>query len=315
MIVFLTGTTSYLGEAVLRKLLSEGHKVRALLPPDEDVSHLSALQFERIPGTLSTIEAIRQGMPGAHVVFHLDQADQPCRKDKDAYYKANVIGTKNVLSLASRYKVDRVIVGGGVEVAGRLKTPYATTRAKGIEAAFKLNFEVFTKKMEVLALHPGVLVGPQDRRPSPFGKVLLDYLQGKLSWLPCGGVPLVDVEDAAQAVVLSADRGIPGSDYMLINEYVPLASVFSVLNGITGRKEGPRFLPGPVVKALSCLRAAPIPSNLVKLFTFSSRRLPDGLSDRQVLRLPPYRPLEESLARAVEWWVEAGMVTRQQAYY
>ncbi len=324
MIAFVTGATSFFGEALVRQLLAEGHRVRALIPPEDDAGHLSDLKFERVPGEFSSIDALRVGAAGAHVIFHSGAAPRSWYHDKDTWRRVNMIGTKTLVTIAHRAKVERIVMVGGMEVAMRLPTPYGRTRFQAMEAAFQSNFEGFHKEMEILAVHPGVLVGPRDRRPSEFGRLLIDILEGRSGWLPRGGLPLVDVEDAARNAVLTARRGCPGAEYNLVGEYFPLDQILGALSAVTGRLVSARLLPKPLAHVAGALEAIGarfarkeprLSRGLVGILTRQARAVPGGDQDRRVLDLGPYRPVEESLARAIAWWIENGKLSRERVYY
>ena len=325
MIVFLTGTNSFIGEALLRELTGRGDKVRALVEPGEDLSHLSDVKFEKVEGTLSAFEALRLGMGGAHVIIHAAPAAKTWYTDYESARVANVIGTKNVVSTARKMNVRRVVVVGGIGASVRLDSHWARSVGAGLSAAFKSNWDGVVADMEVLAVHPGVMIGPRDRTPSAFGKLLIHALRGEGGWLPSGGIPYVDVRDVARNVIHAVDHGVPGAEYNLIAEYLDLDTVFSISAVLRGEKPvKPLRLPGPIARLLACeeeigargWKTSPrVSREMAQLITKGYRNLPDGVAERRTLRLKPYRAAEQSFADAFAWWAEAGMLPRESATY
>ncbi|MCB0218915.1 MAG: NAD(P)H-binding protein [Chrysiogenetes bacterium] len=325
MIVFLTGTNSFIGEAILREFVGRGDKVRALVEPGTDLSHLSDVKFEKVEGSLSTFDQMRLGAGGAHAIVHAEPAATTWYPDYESARVANVIGTKNLISVARGLGIKRIVVVGGIAASVKLPSHWANSVSDALTAAFSNNWDGPVSDMEIVAVHPGVMVGPRDRGPSAFGRLLIEALRGEGGWLPAGGIPLVDVRDAARNIAFATNHGVPGSDYNFIAEYLKLGELFQICARIRGEKPArPLQLPGIVARELACVsefaaRASKTPPRVSKemaaLISKGSRSLPDGVSERRTLRLEPYRPAEESLADAFAWWAEAGLLPRESASY
>ena len=322
MIVFLTGTNSFIGEAILREFVGRGDKVRALVEPGTDLSHLSDVKFEKVEGSLSTFDQMRLGAGGAHAIVHAAPAATTWYPDYESARVANVIGTKNLISVARGLGIKRIVIVGGIAASAKLPSHWASSVSDALTAAFDNNWKGPVSDMEVLAVHPGVMIGPRDRNPSAFGRLLIDALRGEGGWLPSGGVPCVDVRDAARNIAFATSHGIPGADFNLVAEYLKLSELFTISARLRGEKPAkPLQLPGPIARALACVgelgaKSEPrVSSEMAALITKGSRSLPDGVAEQRTLRLEPYRPVEQSLADAFEWWAEAGMLPRESANY
>lgn len=325
MIVFLTGTNSFIGEAILRELAGRGDKVRALVKPGEDISHLSDVKFEKVEGSLSTFDQLRLGIGGAHAIIHAAPAATTWYPDFESARVANVIGTKNLISVARSLGVNRIVVLGGIAASVRLASPWSDSIWQMLKAAFANNWDGVVADMEILAVHPGVMIGPRDRVPSRFGGLLIDALRGEGGWLPAGGIPYVDVRDVARNAVTCIDKGVPGGEYGMVAEYFKLRELFEIAAAVRGEQPvSPLQLPCPVARALACVqelgaKASKTPprlgSEMTQLITTASRALPDGSDERRTLRLEPYRPIENSLADAFAWWAEAGMLPMESVSY
>lgn len=322
-LAFVTGATGFLGLHVVRTLLGRGFEVRCLVRRDTDTSNLDELSVERIEGDLEDVDALASGCKGTQLVFHLAALVSFAQRDRDAMFRINVDGTRNVARAALSAGVSRLVhcssvaaVGalpprsrGGAPLdesadwnLGSLDVAYCTSKHEA-----ELALEPFRSLgVDVVTLCPVTLIGPGDRRAGA-QSTLRAAARGALRLAPPGGLALADVRDVAAAVVEAGCAPSASGRYVLGGTNLTGRDFAQALCGATG-SPAPRFaLPG-----LACGLAARIAALVER-----RRDLPTPLQ-AEVLRLAAYtfwfdsgraeaelgyrnRPLAETLEDAVAW--------------
>ena len=321
---FVTGGTGFLGSALVRKLLERGEEVVALARPGSDLRNLEGLDVEVAYGDLLDRESLRAAMEGCRRVYHAAAEYSLWVRDKKAIYAVNVDGTKNVLTAAVEAGVERAVytstVGAlgnpGDGTPGREDTPVTIADMAGDYKRSKFMaeqaaLEFAAKGFPVVITNPSTPVGPRDIKPTPTGKMILDFLKGKMAAYLDTGLNLIDVDDAAEGHVLAMERGRPGEKYILGNRNMTLKEIFQVLSRLTG-------IPAPKVR-LPYYFVLPIALASTALAEYVTRRPPLAPVDavrmaRKVMFFDqskavaelglPQGPVEDALARAVAWFRE-----------
>ncbi|MBI4677960.1 MAG: NAD-dependent epimerase/dehydratase family protein [Elusimicrobia bacterium] len=252
---FLTGATGFVGGNLARLLVKKGLRVRALVRPDADVRNITGLDVEIIQGDLLDTKALRAGVAGARLVFHLAADYRLWVRNPDDMYAANVQGTVNVLSAAGEAGAERIVhcssvaavrppkgrspVGEESHYAGPHEPigPYKKSKFLAEKAAL----ELAAKGLPVVVVNPSTPVGPFDVKPTPTGKVIVDFLCGRMPSYVETGLNLVDVRDVAEGHWLAALKGRPGERYILGAENMTLGDILSVVSELSG-------LPKPAFK-------------------------------------------------------------------
>jgi dihydroflavonol-4-reductase len=244
----VTGASGFIGWHVARLLTERGYRVRALVRPS---SQLRELDVETVTGDLRDAESLHRAVAGCELVFHVAADYRLWTKDSNELYRSNVDGTRNVLEAARRQGVERVVytstVGcigvpqGGVgdetvpvtleEMSGAYK------RSKFLAERVALEFAA--SGFPVVVVNPTAPVGDHDVKPTPTGKIVLDFLKGAMPAFIDTGLNLVDVRDTAEAHLLASKRGRPGERYIVGAENLTLVEILGKLARITG-KEAPR---------------------------------------------------------------------------
>jgi dihydroflavonol-4-reductase len=328
----LTGATGFLGGALLRELLGRGWGVRVLVRPTSETMNLEGHErsFERVTGDLADRASLRRAIDGCDTVFHVAARYSLWNLRPEEIYRDNVEGTRNVLETAGELGVRRIVYTSTV---GVLKAPAdgcpadESSRAELCDLhghykrskwqAEQVARELVARGLPVIIVNPATPVGPRDVKPTPTGRIIIDFTCGRMFASTRTGLNLVPVEDVAVGHILAAERGVPGEGYILGGENLSLARIFDLLSEITGRSPPrvsipPRLLlPMSVVaEAVSRVTRRPplIPWEAVAMaqrhMYFDSGRA------RRELGFTPGE-VKAALERAVRWFRENGYLGRR----
>ncbi len=244
----VTGASGFIGWHIARLLGERGHKVRALVRP---ASRLRELDAETVTGDLRDAASLDRAVVGCGLVFHVAADYRLWARDQRELYESNVEGTRNLLEAARRAGVEKVVYTSTVGCIGVPKDGLgdetqpvtleemagAYKRSKFLAERVALDFAA--SGFPVVVVNPTAPVGDHDVKPTPTGKIVLDFLKGALPAFIDTGLNLVDVRDTAEAHLLAAERGRPGERYIVGSENLTLAEILQKLARLTGR-EAPR---------------------------------------------------------------------------
>jgi dihydroflavonol-4-reductase len=327
MKVFVTGATGFIGASLARELLRDGYEVRALARPASDRSNLKGLDLEICEGDLRDRDSLDRGLKGCGILFHAAADYRLWTRNPHVMYEINVGGTRNILEAALDHGLSRVVYTSSVGtlgnpgngVPGDEETPVALSDMAGHYKKSKFlaerEAESFLKKgLPLVIVNPSTPVGSLDIKPTPTGRIIVDFLNRKMPAYLDTGLNIIDVEDCARGHILAAREGRIGEKYILGNENLTLKSIFAMLEEITGLAAPrvrlpytPILLAAYVNEAISrCTGKEPlIPLagvQMARKFMFF-----DPAKAVQELGLPR-RPVVESLAKAVAWFRGNGYV-------
>lgn len=239
----VTGATGFIGWHVARKLLARGDSVRALVRPGSKVREL---EVEVVTGDLRDPDSLDRAVAGCGVVFHVAADYRLWARDPSELYRSNVEGTRNMLEAARKAAVDRVVytstVGcigiprnrpGNEEVGVHLEEMTGAYKRSKFQAE-QVALESAESGLPVVVVNPTAPIGGHDFKPTPTGKIVVDYLKGAMPAFVDTGLNLVDVEDTAQGHLLACDRGKPGERYILGCENLTLEQILGRLAAISG---------------------------------------------------------------------------------
>ncbi len=325
--IFVTGATGFIGASLVRELLEQGHAVKALVRPGSDKKNLQGLDIELCEGDLRSRESLAKGLSGCDTLFHAAADYRLWTSDPQAMYAVNVQGTRTILEVALELGVSKVVYTSSV---GTLGNPGDGTPGTEETAVSFSDMVGHYKKSKYLAekeaaafverglplviVNPSTPVGRLDIKPTPTGKIIVDFLNRKMPAYLDTGLNLIDVEDCAKGHVLAAQYGRIGEKYILGNENLTLRRIFTMLEEISGVRAPrirlpytPILLAAHINEAISRLtRKEPlIPLAGVQMagkfmFFDSSKALRElGL---------PQTPVKVALHKAVNWFCEAGYV-------
>ena len=317
----VTGASGFLGWHVARVLRERGYPVRALVRAG---SRVDALDVEPMTGDLRDADSLGRAVAGCGLVFHVAADYRLWAKEPAELYRSNVDGTRNVLEAARQAGVERVVytstVGcigvpdGGIgnedlpvslaDMAGDYK------RSKFLAEQVALEFA--RRGLPVVIVNPTAPVGDHDVKPTPTGKIVVDFLNGDMPAFIDTGLNVVDVRDTAEGHWLACERGRPGERYILGSENLTLAQILQELAQITGRRAPTTRLPyalawcaGACSTAWAGVTGTPprIPMEAVRMAR--KKMWVTHEKARRELGFSP-GPARQALARAVEWFQGAG---------
>jgi dihydroflavonol-4-reductase len=243
--VLVTGASGFIGWHVARALVASGQAVRALVRPGSQVREIAV---EVATGDLRDPESLRRAVEGCGLVFHVAADYRLWAANPGELYESNVGGTRNLLQAARTANVERVVytstvgcIGVPRDGIGDEATPVgmedmtgAYKRSKFLAEQTALQFA--RDGLPLVIVNPTAPIGDHDVKPTPTGKIVLDFLKGDMPAFIDTGLNLVDVEDVAKGHLLAAERGKPGERYILGCENVTLAEILRRLARLTGRK-------------------------------------------------------------------------------
>ena len=322
MRVFLTGATGFIGSHVARALMARGVSLCCLCRPTSHRADLEDLPIDWVVGDLTDRESLRRAMTGAEVVFHCAADYRLYAREPAEIYRSNVDGTQNVLELAAELGVERLIYTssvGTLALGGR--TP-ANENARGhleeMVGDYKRSKFLAERVVEswierglpVVMVSPSTPIGEGDAKPTPTGRIVVDFLSGRLPAYVDTGLNLVDVRDVALGHLLAAERGRPGESYILGGANLTLQQVLELLGRLTGRRPPRLKLPHWVPLAIAHLeeplarwlgRDPRVPIDGVRM----SKSMMFFDAGKAVRELGfPQSPIEPAFERAVNWFIE-----------
>ena len=328
MKVLVTGATGFIGFHVARLLAQKGVQVVALAREGSDTSALRSLDIEPFRGDIRDAGSVRRALKGCSQLYHLAADYRLWVPDPGNMYRINVEGTKNVMQAALELGVGKVVYTSSVGVLatsadGSLSnedTPVNPGELAGHYKRSKFIAEqevrLFAGKgLPVVIVNPSTPIGPMDRRPTPTGRIIVDFLSGRMPAYLDTGLNFVDVEDVAMGHWLASRHGRNGERYILGNENITLGDFLKSLAGITGLKPPRIRLP-----YLPVLCAAYVDEALSKWITNKHPRVPltgvkmarrymffDCSKALRELHMPR-SPIVRAMENAVGWFRENGYV-------
>ncbi|HTF22618.1 MAG TPA: hopanoid-associated sugar epimerase [Candidatus Limnocylindria bacterium] len=246
MSTLVTGAAGFLGSHVTRQLVARGDDVRVLLRASSTNRAIADLPLEYVTGDLRDPAALDRAMKGVKRVFHVAADYRLWAKRKQDIYDSNVGGTKNLLDAAKRAGVEQLIYTSTVATIAvdRPQHPNEFTDAKLEEMVghYKRSKWMAEKEalgaaksgLPVIVAMPTTPVGPWDWKPTPTGKIILDFLNGKMPGYVKTGLNFVGVEECAAGHLLIAEKGKVGERYLLGGENLTLKQMLDTLAKITG---------------------------------------------------------------------------------
>lgn len=327
MTTLVTGATGFVGSHVARQLLSSGSSVRVLVRPTSNLKLLEDLRVERVEGDLRDAASIERAMQGVRRVFHVAADYRLWTAHPEELYESNVTGTRRLIEAAQRAGVERVIYTSTVATIavprhGALPNEATESRIdemighykKSKFLAEKVAVDAAKAGAPVVIVNPTAPVGPGDWKPTPTGKIILDFLRGKMPAYVDTGLNVAAVEDVAAGHLLAAEKGRAGERYILGGRNMTLKEILDVLAAITGKRAPRVKLPHMVALAAGYAdemysriagREPQIPVEGVKM----SRHKMFVESDKAARELG-YKPgkIEAALERAVRWYEDNGYV-------
>jgi dihydroflavonol-4-reductase len=333
--VAVTGAAGFIGSAVVRALLARDVHVVTLLEPGAATSNLDGLDVERREVDITKERQLEGAFDGAKYCFHLAAKFGFWPKDATTFYEVNVRGSQNVVRAATSAGVERIVFTSTVATLGLWETKEGRPSNEDDVAEISHlygNYKQtkYVAEHEVLRLAaqgaPVVLVlptmphGPYDHRPTPSGKVVLDYLNGQMPGYVDTAMNVAHVEDLAAGHLLALERGRQGRSYICGGENITMAQLLRTLSEVTGLPSSDRRFPSIFPKIAGyvssfvegdllgreprvSLEAAQMASTTMT-FDDSRARSEIGYTSR---------PASHALFDSAKWFVEHGYVSAERA--
>lgn len=244
MLTLVTGASGFLGWHVANLLSERGHRVRALCRLS---SKIRELDVEPVTGDLRDRASLDRAIEGCELVFHVAADYRLWSKHPEDLYESNVDGTRNLLEAAEHARVERIVytstvgcIGMPQDRPGDENTPVSIDDMAGHYKRSKwLAEQVALEKaragLPVVIVNPTAPVGDHDWKPTPTGKIIVDFLRDKLPAFVDTGLNLVDARDTALGHLLAAERGRAGERYILGCENLTLEQILARIAGIAGK--------------------------------------------------------------------------------
>ncbi len=326
MQTFVTGGTGFIGGAVVRHLLNAGHGVRALVRPGSDTRQLEDLRIERVTGDLSDTDSLRRGADGCDWVFHVAALYSFWGHTWTDFSETNVEGTRHVLEAARDAGATRIVHTSSIAALGTNpdRTPATEDVPTSLEDKIghyqrskylgeQVALEYARQGLPVVIVNPSTPVGEGDHKPTPTGRIIVDFLRGRLPGYVDTGLNIVDVEDVAAGHLLAAEVGRPGEKYILGGQNLSLKQVLDLLAEVSGRS--PVRLQIPPWVAMAWAYVDVTLARLLPSYTPTATPEKVRLSRRAEYFDPgkavrelglPQTPAREALGRAVAWYRARG---------
>ena len=326
MRVFITGATGFVGAHVARSYAAEGAVLRLLTRKSSRLDSLVGLDAEIVVGDLREPMSLGSALEGCDALVHVAADYRLWVRDPKEMYAANVDGTRELLRIARERGVSRVVYTSSVATMGFKSdgtivdedTPvsiddmighYKRSKFLGEQEAIK----AARAGQHVMILNPTTPIGPGDAKPTPTGRIIVDFLNKRFPAYVDTGLNLVDVGEVARMHVAALDRGIPGERYILGGENLTLKQILDRMSAITG-------LPSPTMK---------VPHAVAMGFAFFDETITGKLRGKEpratveavrmgkkmmfALSVKAERelgfkmsPVYNSLRAAIDWFVEHG---------
>lgn len=245
----VTGATGFVGSAVVRALLQRGHRVRALVRPSSDRRNLADHSIEVAEGSLEDPQSLACAVAGCRYVYHVAADYRLWVPDPEPMFRANVVGTRDLMIAALDAGVERVVYTSSVATLGLVpggsadeETP---SRAEDMIGPYKRSkFEaeevvralVRRDGLPIVIVNPSTPVGPGDIKPTPTGRMILEAARGQMPAVVDTGLNVVHVDDVAEGHILAAEKGQIGERYILGGENMSLAEILAEVCRAAGKR-------------------------------------------------------------------------------
>jgi dihydroflavonol-4-reductase len=301
--------------------------VRALVRATSDRANLQGLDVEVVEGDLCDAGAVLRAVRGCDEVYHVAAEYSFWSRRPDDVYRSNVDGTTHVMDACLRSSVRRVVYTSTVGTIGLApvdgntlgerdeQSPLAPGQLSGHYKRSKFDaeqrvLEFAARGLPVVIVNPSAPIGPWDRKPTPTGRIIVDFVLGKLPAYLDTGLNIVHVRDVALGHLLAAERGRIGERYILGNQNMTLASILELLARLSGRRAPTLRIPYGIAYAagwastkLSDLVTRRPPAIALESVKMAKRHMFfSSAKARSELGLPQL-PVEQAFTDALDWFL------------
>lgn len=330
---FVTGGSGFIGANLVHELNARGHSVKCLLRPGADTRGLVGAEYEIVSGDVSDKDLLTKAMRGCDWTFHVAASYHLWLKDYAPMYAANVDGTRNVLTAAHQAGCSRIVytstvgcIGLPKEVNGKVEptdeaTPVAESQMSNHYKLSKWKAEVVARELAaqglpIVIVNPSAPIGPRDVKPTPTGKVIVDFLNRQMPAYLDTGLNWAHVRDVAIGHILAAEKGRLGERYILgsATGNWTMQEAFAVLQELSG-VPAPKFkvpyavalMAAHVDEAIANLTGKPPKAPLAGVRMAKYKMFFTPAKAIRELGLPQTPP-RQALADAADWFRKNGYV-------
>jgi dihydroflavonol-4-reductase len=252
--VFVTGATGFVGSHVAQELSRHGADLRILIRSSSNLANLEGLPAETVVGDLLQVDALRSAVSGCDAVMHVAADYRLWVTDPEKMNATNVTGTRELLRLAREQGIPRVVYTSSVATMGFFSDGRLCDEATPVSLANMIGHYKRSKYLaeqeavaaaragqQVIILNPTTPIGSGDLKPTPTGRIIVDFLKRKFPAYMDTGLNLVDVDEVARTHVNALEAGQPGERYILGGENLTLKQLLDKMSAITG-------LPSPTMR-------------------------------------------------------------------
>ena len=325
MLTAVTGASGHIGGNLVRELLNQGRKVRAVIGKDDRA--VRGLDVEIVSADIADVNSLINAIRGADSVFHLAGVIS-IDGDKDgSVRKANVTGVENIIEACIKCETGKLVHFSSIHAYASFPEneyidesrclslsaechAYDRSKAEGQELVQK----ACIKGLNAVVVNPTGVIGPFDFKPSRMGSFFLDIYHGKFPALVDGGYNWVDVRDVCIGAILAEEKGRCGESYILGGKWAHICEVAGLISEFTG-KNVPKFITPMWLAGIAAKAACMIPaiSDKKRKFTPESMETLNShklISSKKAETELGYtsRPLEESIKDTFEWFSGNGML-------
>jgi dihydroflavonol-4-reductase len=325
MATLVTGGTGFIGAHLVRALLARGERVRCLARPGSRRDNLDGLAVEVVTGDLCDADSLRRAVTGCATLYHCAADYRLYARHPQELYAVNVEGTRCLLRAALDAGVEKVVYTSSVGALGlepdgapaSESTPVTLERMIGHYKRSKFLGERVAEELAgeglpVVIVNPSTPVGELDIKPTPTGRMIVDFLNRRLPAYVDTGLNLIDVRDVAEGHLAAAERGRAGERYILGHRNLSLREILETLERLTGlpapRLRLPHWLPALYASADTAIARARGREPRVSIESVRMSRYRMYFDAAKAVRELGLRqtPVEDALERAVSWFRAKG---------
>lgn len=333
---FVTGAAGFIGGNLVRGLVSRGHRVKGLVRTRSNLKGMEDLDWERVVGDINDQEKLTQAMRGCDWCFHTAASHHLWVPDENAVFDVNVSGTRHLIDAALAAGCSRIVHTSTADtiaqpravIHGELRptdesTPVTEADMSGPYMRSKWLAERIARRSgregaPVIVVNPTAPFGPRDIRPTPTGKLLVDFLNRRLPGWVDGGFNVVHVRDVVAGHILAAEKGQPGERYILgnVEGNWTFQETLSMLSQVTGLPVPERKVPTAVAMMLARMSelmarvtGKPPGISVAGVRMLGRRHFVSSVKAIRELGLPQTPP-EKALQEAVDWFKANGYILK-----
>jgi dihydroflavonol-4-reductase len=325
---FVTGSTGFIGSHVARLLAQQGADLRLFVRPTSKLDNIEDLRAEHAAGDLRDPESLKRAMSGCDHVFHVAADYRLWAPDPREMYQSNVEGTRAIIQAAQESGIKRVVYCSSVATMGFNEQAIPVRESDPVTIADMIGhykrskfmaeqvaLDAGNKGANVVVVNPTTPIGEADIKPTPTGRIILDFLKRNFPAYVDTGLNLADVHEVARGHILAMEHAKPGERYILGGEDLTLKQLLDKLAALTGLPSPTTKVPHAVAYGFACFdefftgRLRGKEPRATREAVKMGRKKMFASSDKAVRELG-YKtiPVESALKRAIEWFKGHGYV-------